>query len=215
MIVHQNYTLPCGLLLLALGLLIRYHIGRRRFNRRGIGGLQQFPTYGRFIFTMIVKRVIDFIATLCLLVGLFFLAEAGFNHLKFYIMKTNCFQQIAGLGFKGNFLLNIHQEETGGQTISVVLKKDKAIDGLPPMLFKASPEELDEDFFEQLARPAKETAGLFNNLESYQKELDKAKKIVRPDKAKANKPADNEQDDEHKDDENNLFTPPGDDKEAT
>jgi hypothetical protein len=80
---HQNYYAPCGWLLLALGLFIRYHIGRRRFNRRGIGGLQQFPTYGRFIFTVIVERLFYFIGTLCLLAGLFLLAVAGFNHFKF------------------------------------------------------------------------------------------------------------------------------------
>jgi len=75
-------------------------------------------------------------------------------------MKTNFFQQIAGLGFTGNFLLNIHRDETGVQTVSVILKKDKAVDGLPPMLFKATADELDEGFFEQLAQPAKQTAGL-------------------------------------------------------
>jgi hypothetical protein len=80
---HQNYHLTIGLLLLAVGLYIRYHIGRRRFNRRGIGGLQQFPTYGRFILIMTLEKVIYFTATLCLLAGLFLLALAGFNHFKF------------------------------------------------------------------------------------------------------------------------------------
>jgi len=76
-------TLITGLLLTAIGLFIRYHIGRRRFNRRGIGGLQQFPTYGRFILTVTIERIIHFIGTLCLLAGLFLLALTGFNHLKF------------------------------------------------------------------------------------------------------------------------------------
>jgi len=76
-------TLITGLLLSAIGLFIRYQIGRRRFNRRGIGGLQQFPTYGRFIFTITIERIIHFIGTLCLLAGLFLLAVTGFNHLKF------------------------------------------------------------------------------------------------------------------------------------
>jgi PRTRC genetic system protein E len=129
-------------------------------------------------------------------------------------MKTNFFQQIAGLGFKGNFLLNIHQDETGVQTISVILKKDKAIDGLPPMLFKATAEELDEGFFDQLAQPVKATAGLISNLESYQKELEKAKKTAKPDKGKAGKPAENEQDEDDHDGDNNLFNPPEDDKQA-
>ncbi len=76
-------TLITGLLLTAIGLFIRYHIGRRRFNRRGIGGLQQFPTYGRFILTVTIERIIYFIGTFCLLAGLFLLAVIGFNHLKF------------------------------------------------------------------------------------------------------------------------------------
>jgi PRTRC genetic system protein E len=129
-------------------------------------------------------------------------------------MKTNFFQQIAGLGFTGNFLLNIHQDETGTQTVSVVLKKEKAVDGLPPMLFKATADELDEGFFEQLAQPVRQTAGLITNLETYQKELDKAKKNAKPEKAKAGKPADNETDDDEQEEHNNLFTPPEDDKQA-
>ncbi|AMR30091.1 hypothetical protein A0256_01000 [Mucilaginibacter sp. PAMC 26640] len=76
-------TFSTAMILIAIGLLLRYHIGRRRFNRRGIGGLQQFSTYGRFIFTMVVEKVIYFIATLCLLAGLFLLALAGFNHFKY------------------------------------------------------------------------------------------------------------------------------------
>jgi hypothetical protein len=55
---------------------------------------------------------------------------------------------------------------------------------------------------------------LISNIETYQKELEKAKKNAKPDKAKAVKPADTETDDDDKDEENNLFTPPGDDKEA-
>lgn len=129
-------------------------------------------------------------------------------------MKTNFFQQIAGLGFTGNFLLNIHQDEKGEQTVSVVLRKDKSIDGLPPMLFKATAGEFDEQFFDKLADPVKQTVGLISNLESYQKELDKAKKNAKPDKGKAGKTTETEQDDDDKDDENNLFTPPEDDRQA-
>jgi PRTRC genetic system protein E len=129
-------------------------------------------------------------------------------------MKTNFFQQIAGLGFNGNFLLNINQDETGVQTVSVVLKKDKAIDGLPPMLFKATADELDEGFFEQLAQPVRQTAGLISNIESYQKEVEKAKKNAKPDKSKAGKPAETDPEDDEQEEQNNLFTPPEDDKQA-
>lgn len=129
-------------------------------------------------------------------------------------MKTNFFQQIAGLGFIGNFLLNIHQDEKGEQTVSVVLRKDKAIDGLPPMLFKATADEFDEQFFDKLAEPVRQTAGLISNIESYQKELEKAKKNAKPDKAKAGKSAETDPEDDEQDEQNNLFTPPEDDKQA-
>ena len=99
-------------------------------------------------------------------------------------MKTNFFQQIAGLGFNGNFLLNIHQDDKGLQTVSVILKKDKAIDGLPLMLFKATAEELDEGFFEQLTEPVALTKGLMSNIDAYKRELDKANKKAKPEKPK-------------------------------
>ncbi|MFD2871956.1 PRTRC system protein E [Mucilaginibacter ximonensis] len=134
-------------------------------------------------------------------------------------MKTNFFEQIAGLGFNGNFLLNIHQDETGVQTVSVILKREsvKATAGtnLPPMLFKATAQELDEGFFEQLAQPVKQTAGLITNLETYQKEVEKAKKNAKPDKDKTAKATTAEPDEEDdKEDDNNLFTPQEDDKQA-
>lgn len=131
-------------------------------------------------------------------------------------MTTNFFQQIAGLGFNGNFLLNIHQDDKGVQTVSVVLRKDKAIDGLPPLQFKATATELDEGFFQALAQPVKQTAGLITNIEAYQQQLEKAKKNAKPDKDKTKKAATTEQgEDEDADEDNNdLFTPQVDDKEA-
>ena len=79
----MNDTFLTGMIMATLGLIIRYQISRRRFNRRGIGGLQQFPTYSRFIFTMAVEKVIYFIGTLCLLTGLVLIAITGFKHFKF------------------------------------------------------------------------------------------------------------------------------------
>jgi len=80
---HHSYTVPCGLILLAIGLFIRYRIGKRRFNRRGIAGLQQFPTYGRAVMVTALEKLILFIGNLSLLAGLLLLAVAGFNHFKF------------------------------------------------------------------------------------------------------------------------------------
>jgi hypothetical protein len=74
-------SLTTGILLTAIGLFIRYHINRRRFNRRSITGLQQFASYHRFILTVIVERLLYFIGTLCLWAGLALLAITGFHQL--------------------------------------------------------------------------------------------------------------------------------------
>jgi hypothetical protein len=42
---HQFDLFIAGLALTVLGLLIRYSIGRRRFNRRSPFGLQQYHSY--------------------------------------------------------------------------------------------------------------------------------------------------------------------------
>jgi PRTRC genetic system protein E len=124
-------------------------------------------------------------------------------------MKTNFFQQLAALGFNGNFLLNIHQDDTGVQTVSVVLKKGNIMgvagNNLPPLLFKATAEELDDAFFEQLAQPVKQTTGIINNLEAYQKELEKAKKNAKTDKDKSAKTASAEDDKQAKAEKKRLF----------
>ncbi|RCH56816.1 hypothetical protein DJ568_02885 [Mucilaginibacter hurinus] len=132
-------------------------------------------------------------------------------------MKTNFFEQIAGLQINGNLLLNIHHDETGVITVSAVLKKGNitatAGNSLPPMLFKGTATELDEGFFGQFAQPVKQTVGIINNLETYQKELEKAKKNGKNDKDKIAKGGATEPEDD-KDDEQNLFSPQVDDTEA-
>lgn len=80
---HHHYIIPCGLILSALGLVIRYQIGRRRFNRRGMAGLQQFPTYRKAVLITLLERLILTVGNLSLLAGLFLLALAGFDHIKF------------------------------------------------------------------------------------------------------------------------------------
>jgi PRTRC genetic system protein E len=103
-------------------------------------------------------------------------------------MKTNFFELVSGLSITGNLQINIRQNEGGTQTVSVMLsaKDPKATVGknLPPMLFKATPQELDETFFKYITEPAKQTEKLFVNAEAYQKELDKAKNQATTDKGK-------------------------------
>jgi len=79
----HDLTLLCGLALIALCFFIRYQIGRRRFNRRGISGLQQFSTYRKYTVVTTLERIILIVANLCGLAGMVLLAVAGINHLKF------------------------------------------------------------------------------------------------------------------------------------
>lgn len=55
---------PKSLTLLGIAMLIRYWVNRRRFNRRGWGGLQHFSTYGKALFTIIFERVLILVAFL-------------------------------------------------------------------------------------------------------------------------------------------------------
>jgi PRTRC genetic system protein E len=106
-------------------------------------------------------------------------------------MRTNFFEQIAGLQINGNLQINIQAQESGTLTIGVLLvnTNPKITQGknIPPMLLKGSPQELDEAFFSQIGEPVQQTAKLFANLEVYQAELDKAKK--QPEKAGKTTPA--------------------------
>jgi PRTRC genetic system protein E len=106
-------------------------------------------------------------------------------------MKTNFFELIAGLAVSGNLQINIHQHESGTQTVSVLLSakdpKSTAGKNLPPMLLKGSPQELDNGFFQYISEPAKQTEKLFANADAYKKELDKAQKLATA--SKENKPA--------------------------
>jgi len=113
-------------------------------------------------------------------------------------MRTNFFERIAGLQIQGNLQINIQAQEGGTLTVSVLLAntnpKLTAGKNIPPMLLKGTVAELDEKFFAEIGEPVKQTIKLFTNAESYQAELEKAKK--QPEKAGAKpatpkKPADN------------------------
>jgi PRTRC genetic system protein E len=100
-------------------------------------------------------------------------------------MKTNFFEQIAGLQINGTLQINIQPHEGGTLTVSVLLANNNpkitAGKNIPPMLLKGTTLELDEAFFNQIIEPVKQTVKLFANLDAYQTELDKAKK--QPEKA--------------------------------
>lgn len=61
------------ILLLLLGLLVLYIIGRRRFNRRSLAGVQGFKTYGNAILTMTIETIFKFIANVTILIAIILL----------------------------------------------------------------------------------------------------------------------------------------------
>jgi hypothetical protein len=69
---HNHITLH-ACILLGIGLLIRYWIGRRRFNRRSIAGLQLFSSYEKWWFVTRIEALFNFLALLAVLAGLFLL----------------------------------------------------------------------------------------------------------------------------------------------
>jgi PRTRC genetic system protein E len=100
-------------------------------------------------------------------------------------MKTNFFEQVAGLQINGTLQINVQAREGGTFTVSVLLAntnpKITAGKTIPPMLLKGTVQELDEKFFTEVSEPVRQTVKLFANQEAYQAELDKAKK--QPEKA--------------------------------
>lgn len=79
----------------------------------------------------------------------------------------------------GNWKINIAKEDTDKLIVSVLFFNDSIGDDarkkVPPILLKATAEELDEGFFEAIEQPIKETAQLFANMEQFLKEKEQAK----------------------------------------
>ena len=55
---------------LLLGILIRYSIGRRRFKRRNVAGLQQFRSYESAILIRLFEKISGLIAWMMIAGGL-------------------------------------------------------------------------------------------------------------------------------------------------
>ncbi len=66
------YALPfvTGPCLIILGMVIRYAIGKRRFNRRNHVGMELFPSYGQAVLTRIAEAFGRIIGALLILVGI-------------------------------------------------------------------------------------------------------------------------------------------------
>ncbi len=64
-----------GIYLLIAGLVIRFVIGRRRFNRRGVGGLQHFNSYIVALLVMTIEWLFNLIALIAIVTGVFLLVS--------------------------------------------------------------------------------------------------------------------------------------------
>lgn len=68
-----------GIILIAVGLALRYIVGRNRFNRRGPAGLQQYDSYNRALGTSLFERLLKILGTLMILGGIFLYAVEWYN----------------------------------------------------------------------------------------------------------------------------------------
>jgi len=71
--IHHNTTI-IGVALMLTGLVVRMAISRRRFNRRGITGLQLFRSFWHWRITTLIESLLNFTATLMILAGIFLTA---------------------------------------------------------------------------------------------------------------------------------------------
>jgi hypothetical protein len=72
-----HYAMAWGISLLLASAAIRYKIGKRRFNRRSLAGLERFSSYRRAVLTRLVECLFSFLAKLMLVAGLLLLLIAS------------------------------------------------------------------------------------------------------------------------------------------
>jgi len=73
LIIHLNNMGLHAYILIGLGLAIRYIISRRRFNRRGVAGLQQFSSYEKWWLVTRIEALFKFLGLLSILAGILLL----------------------------------------------------------------------------------------------------------------------------------------------
>jgi uncharacterized membrane protein len=61
------------ILLLLFGLLVRYIIRRRRFNRRSMAGVQGFKSYSDAVLIMTIENIFKFIANVIIVTAIILL----------------------------------------------------------------------------------------------------------------------------------------------
>lgn len=70
---HLQIFKVIGIILILLGIGIRYQIGKRRFNRRNIAGIEQFTSYKKLVTTRTGEGFARFMANLLIFLGILLL----------------------------------------------------------------------------------------------------------------------------------------------
>lgn len=63
-ISYHNRMNLYAVILLITGLMILYFIGKRRFNRRGIGGNEYYSSYHQALITTVIERILNLLGWL-------------------------------------------------------------------------------------------------------------------------------------------------------
>ncbi|MCE7044440.1 hypothetical protein [Dyadobacter sp. CY312] len=71
-----------GFVLLLTGLFVRLLIGKRRFDRRGVGGMQHFRSYWTALILTFIEWVAGIVSLMMILSGLLLLLVECYNHSK-------------------------------------------------------------------------------------------------------------------------------------
>lgn len=71
MTIHDLAVSILAVTLLLSGFWIRFWVGRRQFNRRGLGGLQHYSSYSKSLMVSTFERFANFLSIPLILLGLF------------------------------------------------------------------------------------------------------------------------------------------------
>ena len=65
----ESYYNIYGIIFLLIGVFIRYQIGKRRFNRRNIAGLQIYTSYLKGQITATIETLLNLLGILFIVLG--------------------------------------------------------------------------------------------------------------------------------------------------
>nr|WP_294921777.1 hypothetical protein [uncultured Flavobacterium sp.] len=65
-------VIAIGIFFVVLGFVIRYKVNKRRFNRRGPGGLQHFKNYQQAWLVTLIERILMVLSFIIIVTGLIF-----------------------------------------------------------------------------------------------------------------------------------------------